>query len=228
MLAVLLGGVIALLITGTAMAHLGVGLGLVDRVDVLAGVLGISSEEVEQAKEAGTLSDLPADVTFGELAEAYQAASAEAIDDAVAAGSITSAQADNLRDLASGSPSFGHFGAGRGEFRALRGLHGVLDVDVTTVYADVLGISVEQVEQARADGTLRDLVEDADRVVLTAALADARDVAIDQALADGEITAEQAELLRGSGFRLGFGRFGHGCGGFGEPKDAPISTDASA
>lgn len=226
MLAIFLGGVTALLITGTAMAHLGVG--LVDRVDVLARVLGVSSEEVEQAREAGTLPDLLADVTFGEVAEAYQAASTEAIDDAVAAGSITSAQADGLRDLASGSPSLGRFGSSRGEFRALHGLRGVLDVDVTAVYADVLGISVEQVERAKADGTLRDLVEDADRVALTAALVDARDVAIDQALADGEITAEQAELLRGSGFRLGFGRFGHGCRGFGEPNDAPISTDASA
>lgn len=226
MLAVLLGGVTALLIAGTAMAHLGGG--LVDRVDVLARVLGISSEEVEQAKEAGTLSDLLADVTFGELTEAYAEASGEAIDNAVAAGTITPAQADGLRDFASGFPPSGRFGFGHGEFRELHALRGVLDVDVIAVYADVLGISIEQVEQAKADGTLRDLIEDADRVALTAALVDARDAAIDQALADGEITAEQAELLRDSGFRLGLGRFGYGCRGFGEPNDAPVSADASA
>lgn len=224
-LAVLVGGVAALLIAGTAMAHPGIG--LVDRVGVLARVLGISSDEVEQAREAGTLRELLADVTLGELAEAYEDASAEAIDDAAAAGTITPAQADRLRDPSSGSRPFGRFGFDRGEFRELRDLRGVLDVDVTAVYADVLGISVERVEQSRADGTLRELLEDADRVALTAALVDASDSAIDQALADGEITAEQAELLRDSGLGVGFGRFGRGCRGGGEPNDVPSSVGSS-
>ncbi len=221
-LAVLVGGVAALLITGTAMAHPGIG--LVDRVGVLARVLGISSDEVEQAREAGTLPELLADVTLGELAEAYEDASTEAIDDAAAAGTITPEQADRLRDLASGSRPFGRFGFDRGEFRELRGM---LEVDVTAVYADVLGISVERVEQSRADGTLRELLEDADRVALTAALVDASDAAIDQALADGQITAEQAELLRDSGLRLGLGGFGRGCRGGGEPNDVPSSAGSS-
>ena len=224
-LAVLVGGVAALLITGTAMAHPGIG--LVDRVAVLSRVLGISSDEVEQAKEAGALRELLADVTLGELAEAYEDASAEAIDEAAAAGTITPAQADRLRDLASGSRPFGRFGFDRREFRELRGLRSVLDVDETAVYADVLGIGVERVEEARADGTLRELLEDADRVALTAALVDAGDAAIDQALADGQITAEQAELLRDSGLRLGFGRFGRGCRGGGEPNDVPSSAGSS-
>ena len=63
--ALALGGLAALLVAGTALAHPGGR--LVDRVDVLARALGISSGEVEQAREDGTLAGLLADVSRGDL-----------------------------------------------------------------------------------------------------------------------------------------------------------------
>ena len=74
------------------------------------------------------------------------------------------------------------------------------------VYASLLGKTSEEVEAAKEDGTLRDLLADVNRVALAAALVDARDAAIDAAEEAGEITAEQAALLRDAG--KGFGR-GH-------------------
>ena len=209
---------------------------LVDRVDVFARVLGISSNEVEQATDDGTLRDLLADVTIGELGEAYEEASNEAIEAAVAAGTIDPDQAERLRELAPGAAPFGRFGFDRADFEQLRELRGVVEVDVNAVYAAVLGLTAQELDQARADGSLRDLLADADRVALAAALVDATDAAIDEALAAGEISAEQAELLRDSGLgfgRGGFGGFkrgfgGHGSGSHGRPSAAPLSTGGSA
>ena len=86
-LALIAGGLAALAITGVAMAH--PGFGIVDRVDVLARALGISSNEVEQAKEDGTLRDLVGDLTLNQLADAYDAELGDAIDQALADGLIT-------------------------------------------------------------------------------------------------------------------------------------------
>ena len=91
-------------------------------------------------------------------------------------------------------------------------------VDEVDVLAQALGISAEEVEQAKEDGTLKDLLADMNRVALVAAFVDARDAAIDAAVEAGDITAEQAELLRdtakGFGGRMGrghHGRWDKGC-----------------
>ena len=55
---------------------------------------------------------------------------------------------------------------------------------------------------AKGDGTLRGLLADLNRVAVAAALVDARDTAID-AEAAGDITADQAELLRETGQSFG-------------------------
>ena len=213
MVAVALGGLAALLVVGSALAH---PRGLVDRVDVLARALGITTEEVEQAKEDGTLKDLLDDISRDDLRTAYQEEATAAIDDASAGGEITSTQADRLKEVVS---------AGRSELtesdiETLRSLRGAVTVDVTAVYASVLGITSAEVEAAKEDGTLRDRLADVDRVALVAALVDARDAAIDAAEQAGDITAEQAELLRDAGKGLGgykgkgrghHGRWGNGC-----------------
>lgn len=217
-LAALAGGAAALLLVGSVMAH---PRGIVDRVDVLAEALGITAEEVETARDDGTLKDLLADVSRDDLKEAYETVAGEAIDAASEAGEITSAQAERLEKLVS---------ADRGELdeddrEALRNLRGAIEVDVIAVYASLLGKTSEEVEAAKEDGTLRDLLADVNRVALVAALVDARDAAIDAAEEAGEITAEQAALLRDAGKGFGRGhkrgwhgrRGGHGCEGGGSP-----------
>lgn len=248
-LAIIVGGVAALAITGAAMAH--PGLGLVDRVDVLARALGISADEVEQAKDDGTLRDLMGDLTLDDLSEAFGAETDAAIDEALADGSITPAQAERLSGFSEGQP-FGRFSGGfrgfggfedfdREAFSELCSAAMAIEVDRVTVYADVLGIPVAEVEAAIEGGSLRELLSKVDSVVLGAALIDARDAAIDAALAAGDITAEQAELLRetsfggfghGSRFRGGFGGFGGrgGFGGFGHGfhgGEAPANSNTS-
>ena len=81
------------------------------------------------------------------------------------------------------------------------------------VYASLLDMTSEEVEAAKDDGTLRDLLAGVNRVTLAAALVDARDAAIDQAEEDGEITEAQAELLRDTGAKFGGGHRGRGHGG---------------
>lgn len=207
MVAVALGGLAALLVVGSALAH---PRGLVDRVDVLARALGITAEEVEQAKEDGTLRDLLADISRDDLRTAYQDEATGAIDDASESGEITSTQADRLKEVV---------GADRSELtesdiETLRSLRAAVTVDVTAVYASVLGITSAEVEAAREDGTLRDRLAGVNRVALAAALVDARDAAIDAAEEAGDLTAEQAELLRDAGKGLdgyqGKGRGHHG------------------
>ena len=198
-LAALAGGAAALLLIGSAMAH---PRGIVDRVDVLAEALGITAEEVETARDDGTLKDLLDDVSRDDLQDAYETVAGEAIDAASEDGEITSEQAERLEELVS---------ADRGELdesdrETLKGLRGVIEVDAIAVYASLLGKTSEEVEAAKEDGTLRDLLADVNRVALAAALVDARDAAIDAAEEAGEITAEQAALLRDAG--NGFGR-GH-------------------
>ena len=203
-IALVVGSLAAVLLVGTVMAHPGGG--FVDRVDVLARALGITGDEVEQAKEDGTLGDLLDDLTRGDLVEAYEATAIETIDEASDDGRITSEQAESLKDRVSGAfPAFD-----RSTFEELRSLRGLVKVDVKAVYASVLGITTEALNQAIEDGTLREQLEEIDRVALAAALLDAWHAAIDEALADGDITAEQAELLRQSGKG-----FGHGHRGFG-------------
>ncbi len=197
MVAVALGGIAALLLAGSALAHPGGG--IVDRVDVLARALGITADEVEQAKEDGTLRDLLADVSRDDLRTAYQDEATEAIDDASESGEITSTQADRLRAVITADRS--EFT--ESEIETLKSLRGAITVDVTAVYASVLGITSTEVEAAKEDGTLRDRLAGVNRVALVAALVDARDAAIDAAEDAGDLTAEQAALLRDAGKGLG-------------------------
>ena len=210
-LAALAGGAAALLLIGSAMAH---PRGIVDRVDVLAEALGITAAEVETARDDGTLKGLLEDVSRGDLKEAYETVAGEAIDAASEDGEITSEQAERLEALVS---------AERGDLdesdrETLKSLRGVAKVDVIAVYASLLGKTSEEVEAAKEDGTLRDLLAGVNRVALAAALVDARDAAIDAAEEAGEITAEQATLLRDAGKGIGRGhkRGWHGKRGGGD------------
>lgn len=130
------------------------------------------------------------------LEAAQDEAHAAAIADAVANGDITQEQADLMA--------------------AHKALHDYVDHEA--VMAEALGVSVEELEAAQADGTLRDLIRslDLDRGAMAEQMQAAMDEAVSQAVADGVITQEQADQLRAMGGERGFGPGGFGDKDFGK------------
>lgn len=91
----------------------------------------------------------------------------------------------------------------------------LLDIDEADMHAaiaDALGMTVAEFEAARAEGlTLYQIAREqgVDLELVREAMRAVREAAIDEALAAGDITAEQAEWLRS---RPGPGGFGYGYG----------------
>lgn len=105
-------------------------------------------------------------ITLDELTAAYQAANQAALDQAVADGLITQAQADELAARGTAFP----FGKRWGGWLSRSG------IDYEALLAAELNISVEELQAARQE---------------------AHNARVDQAVADGRLTAEQADLLKG-------------------------------
>lgn len=180
--------------------------------EIVADALGISVEELEAARADGIhLPELAESlgVDLADVQAAIEAARIEAINQAVADGDLTQEQADEiLANMA---------------FRSvMRDIFGPEDAKAATAAA--LGISVEELEAAREDGTrLPELAEElgVDLADVRDAVQSAREDAINQAVADGLITQEQADRALshegpgncgGPGGRGGFG--GRGGRGF--------------
>ena len=133
-------------------------------------------------------------ITVEELQAAQQQAHVAAIQQAVADGRLTQAQADLM---------LGHMQ-----------LRDAIDPDA--LLAGVLGITVEELQTARDDDedkTLADLVDELglDAVTVRREMTAAYQQAVQQAVDDGTITQEQADQI--------LSRPGPGLGGFGGPRD---------
>ena len=167
-------------------------------------------------------------ITVDELNAAYQKANQAALDQAVKAGLITQAQADEMSARGGGF----HFG-GRGG-----GWLGQNDIDFDALLADALGISVDKlqaayaqaftarIDQAVTDGNLTQ--EQADLMKgeyalktsknFQSAMQSAYEAAVNQAVSQGVITQAQADLILQNKNGMGFGGFGGPPGGgFGGP-----------
>ena len=184
-------------------------------------------------------------ITVVELNAAYQTASENAINQALAEGLITQDQADRLVERGYAFP-----------FHRMGGLLGENDIDFEALLADALGISVEslqeayqqayqaRIDQAVADGRLTE--EEADFIrgqdalssneTFRSSMQAAFESAVQQAVADGVITQSQADQIitrsqSGSGFlnfhggMRGFGR--HGGLGRGLPEGPAFSTPST-
>jgi len=125
------------------------------------------------------------DISVDELEAAQEAAREAAIEQAIADGTITQEQVD-LREAG----------------QALREY-----TDHESVLADLLGIPVEELEAAKEDGSIRDLVEASGLTPeeIQVAMEEARAVAVAEAVADGVITQEQADQLEEAPGRGGKG-----------------------
>ena len=185
--------------------------------------IGIDNDDHEQA-----LAD-ELGISLKDLQAAYTSAHTAMLNDKVAAGEITQEVADEiLEDLGDANRSF----------RMGRGIGHVGPETLDTYLAEALGISVDQLTEARnnvfqaeiaqavADGRITQ--EQADLMIARRSvqgyMADARTTAyqnaIAQAVTEGKITQAQADLLlanigtgrgMGLGGRMGFG--GGRCGG---------------
>ena len=135
-------------------------------------------------------------ITVEELQAAREKVQAERLAQAVADGYLTQEQV--------------------GSMQAMQAVREYIDKDA--ILADVLGVTVEEIEAAHADGTLRELLSGLDPAVMQEQSQAAAEAAVQQALADGVITQAQADLIaeqltNSTGM---MGKFGghHGRGGF--------------
>ncbi|MFQ5410207.1 MAG: hypothetical protein ACE5FI_17490 [Anaerolineales bacterium] len=181
----------------------------------VADALGMTVDELQAAHEDGQRLPEIAEaqgVDLDVVKAAAEAAKEEAVNAAVADGTLTQEQADRILSH-EGRPGRGPEGPNgrRGNPEAL---------------AEALGMTVEELQAAKAEGlTLEELAAQQGTTVedVHAALQAAREEAIQQAVEEGRLTQEQADAILngerpspGSGF--GPGGVGHGPGGFGGPR----------
>lgn len=191
--------------------------------EAIANALGLSVSDFEAARAAGaTLYDLAAQqgVDIAVIREAMEIARADAIDKAVADGTITAEEAEWLQSRGMGPGSnLGQGWGQRGPGGPGQGFgSGLVDSNVMhQAIADALGLSVEEFEAARDAGTtLYDLAAErgVDLAVVREAMLTVRTDAINAALAEGTITQEEADWLLsrpGPGAGSGYGQGGfHG------------------
>ena len=198
------------------------GHGLIDREaarELLAEELGVTVEDLEAAHDAvmeavqaedgrpdrdevRALIAAELGVTVEELEAAQTAVQEAMLAQLVEDGTITQEQLDEMLEM-----------------RALRDL--AQDIfsreDAQAVIAEQLGLTVEELAAARDEGThIYDLAEEQgiDMETLMTAVSDARTAAFEQAVADGLLTQEQADLLLSQRGPHGGGFGGRG-GGFG-------------
>ena len=182
----------------------------------LADALGISADALQQAQDNGqTLFDIAAahNLTQADVQAAMQAAHEAVINQALADGAITQAQADAM--LAH-TPGMGGPGGPGGWFGPGRGDPAVHDAAL----ADTLGLTVEQFQAERDAGkTLAQIAEEQGVSLddVQAAMQTAREAEIQQMVADGTITQAQADAMLAN--TPGIGGPGDGlCDGVPDPR----------
>jgi len=151
------------------------------------GHRGFAGGEEFQTYLADALADIG--VTVEELQAAQEAARDQLLEEMVAAGTIDAEQADMIKAR-----------------KALKEY-----IDREAILEEVLGLSLEELQEAREAGTpMSELLGDRTFQEFGAEMQAAHEAAVEQAVADGVITADQAEQLQ-NGPRSGFA----GPGGFG-------------
>ena len=176
----------------------------------MADAFGMTVEEMDTAHAEGkTLWEIAEeqDVDLADVRDTMRVPFEQTLDQAVADGTLTQEQADTIRQhMADGhSP-----GEGRGGFPRFPGKHGdhpFLDSEQAEAHheqmqqamAEALGMTVEELEVARTEGqTLWEIAEEqgVDLAEARESLQAAGQELLDQAVADGTLTQEQADNIR--------------------------------
>jgi hypothetical protein len=107
-------------------------------------------------------------ISVDELTAAQQSATKAAVQQAVDADLLTQTQADRILANLDGDHPFGGM--------MMRGWFGQDDIDYDALLADALGISTDELQAARQEAV---------------------GIAVDRTVTDGDLTAEQADLIKG-------------------------------
>ena len=178
---------------GAAVAVVLVGLGAAGAI-AASGAWSPSEERKAVIEDAARQLGVDPDA----LSDALKQALENRIDAAVDAGRLTEEQADALRErLESGGDVpllgfgsfFGHFGRHFGHFGHVGSLEAA---------AEYLGLTEAELRERLVDATLAEIAEDQGKSVegLTKALVTAAEKRIDEAVAAGRLTQEQAAELK--------------------------------
>ena len=151
--------------------------------EIIADALGITVEELQAAQADGKnlpalAEELGVDITV--VQEALKIARVEALEQAVEDGTITQEEADAVLE--------------RLDQKEL--LHQIINPEIIKeAVAEALGITVEELDAAREEKRLPELLEELDMDIsdLQAAREAAKEAAVQQAIDDGLITQEQAD-----------------------------------
>jgi len=191
-----------------------------------AKALGMSAEELEDALDEQTLSEIAREqnVDVADIQEAVQSIHSEALQQAVEDGDLTQEQADLLGEKMAGRAS-GLKGTDM-LFGGFDRLQTMVETTRTTV-AESLGMTIGELDAALDEKTLPEIAREqgVDMADVQDAMQTAKkavfDESLQQAVSDGTLTQEQADLvgafmaLRGAGphggmFGGDFGLFGGG------------------
>jgi hypothetical protein len=195
--------------------------------EALAEALGLSVEELEAEMALGKpLWQIAEEqgVDAEAVQQAMEDARAAAIAQAVEDGELTQEQADAL--LENSGPGFvGPGGFGPGMMGGGFGVRIEAHAEVSEALAEALGLSVEELEAEMALGKpLWQIAEEqgVDAEAVQQAMEEAHDAMLAQAVADGILTQEQADLMDEHMEQMGFGHmsgpdgtFPGGCPGSG-------------
>ncbi len=177
-----------------------------------ADALGMTVEELDAARAEGKTPWEIAEeqgVDLTEMRETMRPPFEQMLDQAVASGMLTQEQADSIRQRMENMPGGGLWGPAAG-FPGFPGEHGFrpfLDPEhagahheqMQQAMADALGLTVEELDAAHAEGqTLWEIAEEqgVDLADVRDALKTAGQELLDQAVANGTLTQEQANNIR--------------------------------
>ena len=195
---------------------------LMSRNDVkatIAEALGMTVEELQEAMEEQTIAEIARDksVHVADIELAFQSARQDTLQTAVEDGTLTQAQADLLTEKLGEMPTWS-------DRYDRMFADGEMSLDTALTIARTLGMTVEDLEAALEQNTffeiakaqnvaIADVQSALEKVARTERIA-AMGEKLQQAVEDGELTQEQADLM-GALFALRSDDFGHGSMGMG-------------
>ena len=188
----------------TPWGHIGGGIskGFAMVHDTISELLGLTPEEIHAEREAGkSLPEIAAEQGFSEedLNEAFVNARAEALQEAVESGSITQEQADRMMERMNAMPGMklDHSSRPLDHEECAPGTPMVREPIHDTV-SDLLGLTPEELHAEMRDGkSLAEIAAEQGITVedLTDALLAAEAEILQEAVANEQITQEQANLM---------------------------------
>ena len=190
----------------------------------IAEAFGLTEGQMASIDEAReTIQAIRAELTLEEFQAKLQAAFNSALDAAVADGVITQEQANVMleRRTFGGSQAFGRMGRGMGSLGRMGQADGILHDYMQSARAEALGVSVDELQSWHEDPTFHlwsyAVEQGWTAEEFQALMQEAFQNAVQQALEDGAITPEQAEMLLSR--QANFGRYSPS--GFGHPNGMP-------